>query len=55
MTVIELVYRDPDQSRPSMTAPDREIRTRRYHGQVIEIVVDLTDGSVVSAWVRSAD
>lgn len=49
--LIEEVYRDPDETRPSETAPDREIRSRRYDGQVLEIVVDLADGSVVSVWM----
>lgn len=51
MELIEQVYRDPDETRPSATAPDREVRSRLYDRQRIEIVVDLGDGSVVSVWV----
>jgi hypothetical protein len=47
------VYADPDGAHPSPEyhGPDREVRWRRYDDQVLEIVVDLTDGSVVSAWI----
>jgi hypothetical protein len=31
--------------------PDREIRWRGYDAQRVEIVVDLTDGTIVSAWI----
>ena len=51
MELIEEVYRDPDEARPSATAPDREVRSRLYDRQQIEIVVDLGDGSVVSVWM----
>lgn len=51
--LIEEVYRDPDIRRPSRAGQDREIRSRRYHRQVVEIVVDLSDGSVVTVWARA--
>jgi len=41
MELVEQVYRDPDETRPSATAPDREVRSRLYDRQQIEIVVDL--------------
>ena len=51
--VVVEVYEDPDGSFLSALAhrPDRQVRWRRYDGQVVEIVVDLLDGSVVSAWI----
>lgn len=46
-------YRDPDGTR--LGQPDgrggREIRWRRYDQQVVEIVVDLSDGAIISAWI----
>lgn len=52
LEVIDQVYREPDHIRQSQTAPDREIRSRTYDDQVIEIVVDTVDGSVVTVWHR---
>ena len=52
LDVIVAVYLDPDEIRPSPAAPDREIRSRLYDRLMVEIVVDLIDGSVVSAWLR---
>ena len=43
------VYRDPDWVRPSRAADGREIRSRTYDDQVIEIVVDTAEGTVVTA------
>jgi hypothetical protein len=51
--IIAAVYADPDGVRPS-GLPDREVRSRRYDWQVIEVVVDVVDGSVVSVWARPA-
>lgn len=48
------VYVDPDDVRPSQTSPGREIRSRAYDDQVIEIVVDLVDGAVVSVWRKGS-
>ena len=47
-------YKEPDDVRPSRTAPDREVRSRVYDDQVIEIVVDLTDDAIVSTWRKAA-
>ncbi len=51
--VVFHVYRDPDGTYPSplQHGPDREVRWRRYHDQVVEIVVDLSDDTIVSAWI----
>jgi hypothetical protein len=47
------VFDDPDGAHPSdiRHAPDREIHWRRYDDQVVEIVVDLIDDTIVSAWI----
>lgn len=52
-SVVAEVYDDPDGSFLSapVHGPDRQVRWRRYDDQVVEIVVDLVDGSVVSAWI----
>ncbi len=44
---------EPDGIYPSGVrhAPDREVRWRRYDDQVVEIVVDLIDDTIVSAWI----
>ncbi len=49
-TIIEQVYGDPDYRRPSERASDREVSGRAYDDLVIEIVVDVVDGSVVTVW-----
>jgi hypothetical protein len=51
--VVMQVYEDPDDTylSPERYAPDRQVRWRRYDDQVVEIVVNLIDGSVVSAWI----
>jgi hypothetical protein len=43
---------DPDDSYPSPERYgwDREIRWRRYDEQVVKVVVDVADGSIVSVW-----
>ena len=46
------VCEDPDDfySSPERHGLDREIRWRRYDGQVVKVVVDVADGSIVSVW-----
>ena len=46
-------YRDPDGTLPGQSEgrESREIRWRRYDQQVVEIVVDTSDGAIVSAWI----
>lgn len=55
--VVVEVYKDPDGTFTSEPAhgPDRQVRWRRYDDQVVEIVVDLLDGSVVSAWITQVN
>ena len=50
--LVREVCDDPDGSYPSPEphGPDREVRWRRYDGQVVKVVVDLADGSIVSVW-----
>lgn len=47
------VHDEPDgiESDSAVASPDREIRWRVYDGQRVEIVVDLIDGTIVSAWI----
>lgn len=51
--VVLAVFDDPDGSylSTSVHGPDRQVRWRRYDDQVVEVVVDLIDESVVSAWI----
>lgn len=55
--VVLRVYDDPDGVHQSSArhAPDREVRWRRYDDQVVEIVVDLIDDTIVSAWITRVD
>ena len=55
--VVVQVFEDPDGSfqSASVHGPDRQVRWRRYDDQVVEIVVDLLDGSVVSAWITQVN
>jgi len=55
--VVLQVHDDPDGVYPSGVrhAPDREVRWRRYDDQVVEIVVDVIDDTVVSAWITRVD
>ena len=48
---------EPDGIHPSGVhhAPDREVRWRRYDAQVVEIVVDLIDDTIASAWITRVD
>jgi hypothetical protein len=50
--VVREVCDDPDDSysSPERHGLDREVRWRRYDGQVVKVVVDLADGSIVSVW-----
>lgn len=50
--VVRQVYDDPDDTYLDAPkhGPDREVRWRQYDDQRVEVVVDLTDGSVVSVW-----
>jgi hypothetical protein len=50
IVVVEEVYEDPDYRAPSHRNPDRELRGRQYDDRLVEIVVDLVDGSVISVW-----
>ena len=52
-SVVREVYEEPHDRYEDAPehGPDREVRWRAYDGQIVEIVVDLTDGSVVSAWI----
>lgn len=51
--VIVQVFDDPDgrYADADSHGPDREVRWRMYDQQRVEIVVDLTDDTIVSAWV----
>jgi hypothetical protein len=55
--IVAEVYNDPDGSflSSAIHGPDRQVRWRRYDDQVVEIVVDLLDGSVVSAWITQVN
>lgn len=50
--VVLEVCEDPDDSysSPERHGPDREVRWRRYDRQVVKVVVDLADHSIVSVW-----
>lgn len=50
--MIAATYDDPDATRPSDHDDVREIRTRWFAQQGIELVVDLYDGRVVTVWRR---
>jgi hypothetical protein len=51
--VVWQVYHDPNgvYRSPERHGPDRQVRWRTHDDQVVKIVVDLTDGSVVSVWI----
>jgi hypothetical protein len=55
--VVRQVFADPDGEYESLQwhGPDRQVRWRRYDDQVVEIVVDLRDDTVVSAWITRVD
>lgn len=48
--MIGAAYDDPDEVRPSEHDDLREIRSRWFGDQGVEVVVDLGDGRVVTAW-----
>ena len=50
LEMIRQTYEDPDTSRPSDDDELREIRTRWFGEQGIEVVVDVDDGRVVTVW-----
>jgi hypothetical protein len=50
--MIGLTYDDPDQRRASTHGTDREIRTRWFGEEGIEVVVDIVDDRVVTVWRR---
>lgn len=45
-------YDDPDATRPSGHDESREIRTRWFGHEGVEVVVDTLDGRVVTVWRR---
>ena len=51
------VYGKPDGAYEDAAqhGPDREVRWRRYDGQVVKVVVDLADGSHVSVWITQVN
>jgi len=55
--VVLQVFDDPDGVHPTDIhhVPDREVRWRRYDDQVVEIVVDLIDDTIVSAWTTRVE
>lgn len=50
LEMIKLTYEDPDSVRPSDHDELREIRTRWFAAEGVEVVVDVGDGRVVSVW-----
>lgn len=54
MDLIEEAYVDPDHVRPSSTDPDiREVRSRVTEAGIVDVVVDVLDGRVVTVYLRS--
>lgn len=51
--VVLQVFFDPDGKYTDSAhhGPDREVRWRMYDAQRVEIVVDLTDDTIVSVWI----
>jgi hypothetical protein len=51
--IVLQVFDEPDGVELDVSAiwPDREIRWRVYDAQRVEVVVDLTDETIVSAWI----
>ena len=50
LEMIKLTYEDPRSVRPSDHDELREIRTRWFAAEGVEVVVDVGDGRVVSVW-----
>ena len=48
--MIRLTYEYPDSIRPSEHDDLREIRTRWFEDEGVEVVVDIYDGRVVTVW-----
>ena len=48
--MIRAAYDDPDEIRPSEHDEIREIRSRWFGDQSVEVVVDLGDGRGVTVW-----
>jgi hypothetical protein len=49
---MEATYLDPDAVRRSTHDEEREIRTRWFGEEAVEVVVDRIDGRVVTTWRR---
>jgi len=51
--IVRQVFDEPDGVIEDATehGPDREIRWRVYDAQRVEIVVDVNDQTIVSAWI----
>ena len=47
---MEATYLDPDAVRPSSHDTEREIRSRWFGDEAVEVVVDRIDGRVVTTW-----
>jgi hypothetical protein len=54
LEMIKLTYEDPDSVRPSADDELREIRTRWFAEEGIEVVVDVYDGRVVTVWRKGS-
>ena len=52
--MIALAYDDPDANRPSEHDELRQVRTRWFGDEGIEIVVDESDGRVVTVWRKGS-
>lgn len=52
--MIRRCYAEPDETRPSDHDELREIRTRWFGDEGVEVVVDVDDGRVVSVWRRGS-
>lgn len=50
--MISLAYDDPDDVRPSDHDELREIRSRWFGVEGLELVVDVDDGRVITVWRR---
>ncbi len=50
--MIRMTYDDPDTRHQSDHDPGREVRSRWVEDAGLEIVVDLTDGRIVTVWRR---
>ena len=50
LDMIKLTYEDHDDMRPSDDDDLREIRTRWFGEEGVEVVVDTDDGRIVSVW-----